>query len=104
MLKLTAILIGCASISFAADIQLSPSGPIATPQAARDAARAAVKPVRIVIAEGVYSLTDAITLGPEDSQVTWEAAAGVKPVFSGGRAVTGWKKVEGGLWKAALPG
>ena len=51
-----------ASISAAADIQLSPAGPISTPHAARDAARAAAKPVRIVVGEGLYPLTQAIEL------------------------------------------
>ncbi|MGB3119875.1 MAG: hypothetical protein WBE58_13725, partial [Verrucomicrobiales bacterium] len=51
----------------AADILLSPSGPLSTPQAARDAARTAPKPVRIVVAEGVYPLTEPVVLTREDS-------------------------------------
>ncbi len=86
----------------AADITLSPSGPIATPLAARDAARAATKPARIIVSEGVYSLTEAIDLSAADSEVTWEAADGAKPVFSGGKAITGWVK-DGDVWKAPLP-
>ena len=103
MLKLTATLVFCASISSAADVQLSPAGPISTPQAALDAARAAVKPVRIIVGDGVYPLTGPVALTADDSAVTWEAAPGARPVFTGGRAVTGWTKAEGGLWKAALP-
>lgn len=102
-LRLTAALLLAASASLAADIQLSPVGPISTPQAARDAARAASKPVRIVVGDGSYALTEALSLGSEDSQVTWEAAKGAHPLFTGGKAITGWTKAEGGLWKASVP-
>lgn len=104
MIRLLSCLLVTVSVSVtAADVSLSPSGPVATPQAARDAARNAPKPVRIVVGEGVYPLTEPLTLTSEDSQVTWEAAPGAKPVFSGGRAIKGWTKTEGGLWKATLP-
>ena len=103
MYKSTAVLLAAASFSFAADIQLSPSGPISTPQAARDAARSATKPVRIIISDGVYPLTEKITLGAEDSQVTWEAAPNARPVFEAGKVIKGWQKAEGGLWKAEVP-
>ena len=96
-------LLAFASVAGAADLELSPSGPIQTPQAARDAARAAAKPVRILVADGTYAMTGPLTLGPEDSGVTWEAAPSAKPVFTGGREITGWKEVEKGLWKATLP-
>lgn len=104
MIRFLSCLLVTVSVSVAAaDISLSPSGPISTPQAARDAARSAPKPVRIVVGEGVYPLSEPLALTAEDSQVTWEAAPGTRPVFSGGRAITGWTKVEGGLWKATLP-
>lgn len=90
-------------LAHAAEIELSPSGPIATPQAARDAARAAEKPVRILVAGGHYAMSEALALGPEDSGTVWEAAPGAKPVFTGGRRIGGWEKVEEGLWKAVLP-
>jgi hypothetical protein len=86
----------------ATDIALSPSGAIATPLAARDAARQAPKPVRIVVGDGVYPLTEVWALSAEDSQVTWEAAPGAKPIFTGGKAIKGWAKVAGGIWKATL--
>jgi hypothetical protein len=92
-----------ATCSSAADIALSPSGPFSSPQAARDAARAVQKPVRILVNDGVYSMAEALSLGAEDSGVTWEAAPGARPVFSGSKAITGWTKVDGGLWKASLP-
>lgn len=70
-------------------------------------ARKTVKPVRIVVEEGVHPLTETITLGPEDSQVTW---SGKGAVFLAGRPITGWQQVQGtnfpngtNLWKAKLP-
>lgn len=100
LFRTTALLLSAASLSLAADIQLSPTGPISTPQAARDAARAAPKPVRIVVEEGVYPVTETLTLGKDDSQVTW---SGGKAVFMAGKAISGWQKTDGGLWKAAVP-
>ena len=91
------------SIASAADITLSPSGPIKTPQAARDAARKSVKPVRIIVNDGVYPMTEAIALGAEDSQTTWEAAPSAMPVFEGGKKISGWTRVKDGLWKADVP-
>ncbi|MCB1076227.1 MAG: right-handed parallel beta-helix repeat-containing protein [Verrucomicrobiae bacterium] len=99
------IFLPCFAVVFpasAADIILSPSGPISTPLAARDAARAAAKPVRIVVEAGTYPLTEALALEAKDSEVTWESAPNAKPVFTGGRSITGWTKAEGGLWKAPL--
>lgn len=103
LLPLLLAFFGASLPLFAADLILSPGGPLATPQAARDAARQVAKPVRIVIEEGLYPVTEALALGPEDSGVTWEAAPGATPVFSGGRVISGWQKAEGGLWKATLP-
>jgi hypothetical protein len=59
--------------------------------------------VRIIVEDGVYPITEAITLGKDDSQVTWLAAPKAKPIFTGGKAITGWQKADGGLWKATLP-
>lgn len=72
--RLITILGWSSAAALATDIQLLPSGPIACPQAARDAARKAPKPVRIIVEDGVYPITEAITLGKDDSQVTWLAA------------------------------
>lgn len=101
-LFLLAIFLGALSAP-AAEIELSPAGPIATPQAARDAARAAEKPVRVVVAAGTYLMAAPLELGPEDSGVTWEAAPGASPVFTGGRPITGWERAGEHLWRAALP-
>ena len=83
----------------AADLHLTPGNL----PAVLEQARRSPKSARIVVGDGVYPITEAITLGKDDSQVTWQAAAGARPVFDGGRAITGWTKVENGLWKAVLP-
>ncbi|WP_166442643.1 right-handed parallel beta-helix repeat-containing protein [Phragmitibacter flavus] len=89
----------------AAEIVLSVDGDIKTPEAARDAARAATKPVKVIVQGGRYEMTGPLVLGADDSGVTWEAAADAKPVFSGGKKIGGWTKVEGteNLWKTEVP-
>ena len=87
----------------AADVLLSPDGPINSPQAAQMAARKAVKPVRIVVGNGTVALTETLNFTGEDSQTTWVAAPGAKPIILAGRPISGWKKAEGDLWKAPLP-
>ena len=86
--------------AFGGEIFLSPAGPIRTVIEARDAARAAAKPVRIVIAEGTYQIPETLALGAEDSQVTW---SGKNAIFTAGKLITGWTKSERGLWRATLP-
>ncbi|OYW74180.1 MAG: hypothetical protein B7Z37_18980 [Verrucomicrobia bacterium 12-59-8] len=100
LLRTTAFLLSTVSLSFATDIQLSATGPITTPQAARDAARAAPKPVHIIADAGMYPVTETLTLSEDDSQVTW---SGKDTVFMAGKAITSWQKADGGLWKAAVP-
>ena len=94
-------------------------GPVATLTGARDALRALRKggarrgPVRIVVADGRYAMTGPLELSPEDggaaaAPVIYEAAvpssgAGARPVFSGGRAITGFRPAGGGLWRARVP-
>ncbi|TVS17219.1 MAG: hypothetical protein EA424_13045, partial [Planctomycetaceae bacterium] len=90
-------------------------GPVATLAGARDALRKArggrppAEPARIVVADGRYTLTDPLVLAPEDggtaeAPVRYEAAPGAKPVFSGGRKITGFRPGENGLWVADVPG
>ncbi len=87
----------------AAEITLSPNGPIRTLQAARDAARIAEHPVRIVIDEGTYPLAQPLELGAEDSGVSWAAAPGAHPIIEAGLPITGWKQTADGLWRAPVP-
>jgi hypothetical protein len=91
-----ALFLTFASSLLAADLVLKP-GNLA---AVLEQARKAPKPVRIVVEDGVHPITETITLGQDDSQVTW---SGKNAVFTGGTEITGWTKAEGGLWKASLP-
>jgi len=88
-------------------------GPFATIAAARDAIRRGRKkaalhaPVTVLIRKGVYRLERPIEFKPEDSgteksPVTYAAYPGEKPVISGGRPITGWKKQSDGLWSARI--
>lgn len=93
-------------------------GPVATLEAALAVARqarqgsaAAVDGIRIRVRGGTYFLARPVRIGPADSgagataPLTIEAYNGEKPIISGGRRITGWRKVEGkpGLWQAEIP-
>lgn len=88
-------------------------GPLATLAGARDWLRKMkadgklTAPVHVQFRNGIYNVTEAVTLGPEDSgtavaPITYEAFPGERPVIHGGRAITGWKQ-EGDFWTADLP-
>jgi len=77
------------------------NGPVASLAGARDAlrklrsAKSAAGAVRILVADGRYSMCEPFALQPQDSgtkdaPVTYEAAPGARPVFTGGRAINGW--------------
>lgn len=108
----------------AAEFFISPTGndanpgtadrPLATLTGARDAVRALkaqgplTAPVRVVVAEGSYSLAEPLVIGPQDAgtpeaPIRYEAAPGARPVFSGGRVLSGWKRMENGLWTLKIP-
>ena len=89
-------------------------GPLATLAAARDAVRKLkargplTEPVRIVVAQGVYSLPETLVLTPADSgtptcPISYEAAPGATPCFTGGRPITGFTRGENGIWTARVP-
>ena len=118
----------CAQVTFATavpiEVYVAPTGddaadgsrakPVASLSGARDAVRrlrAAGKagPVRVVVADGAYRFAEPLVLTPEDggsaeAPVRYEAAPGAKPVFSGGRKITGFRAGENGLWVADVPG
>jgi hypothetical protein len=88
-------------------------GPVATLERARDLIRQSRngtelrEPVRIVVAGGIYTMTAPFVLAPQDSgtdrsSITYEAAPGVKPVFTGGRAITGLQLDGDGTWKTRI--
>lgn len=88
-------------------------GPLATLTGARDAlrklrAQGMKEAARVIVADGRYALAEPLVLMPEDSgtaagPVSFEAAAGAKPVFSGGRIIGGWQPGRDGLWQAKVP-
>ena len=89
-------------------------GPKASLTGARDAIRRLkskgplTEPVRVIVANGTYTLTEPFTLTPQDSgtkkcPIIYEAAAGAKPVFSGGRVIKGFKRGAKGIWQTHIP-
>lgn len=65
-------------------------------------------PVRVVIAGGLYHLEEPWRLKPGDggtasAPVRYEAAPDAKPVFTGGRAILGWRRGPDGVWRTRLP-
>lgn len=91
------------------------NGPFATITRARDAVRqlkanegGLKQPITVLIRGGVYRLPETLTFTAEDSgtatcPITYTAAAGETPIFTGGRRITGWKKGDGALWTARIP-
>ena len=88
------------------------AAPFATLERARDAVRAAKASAKdgisVVIGGGVYTLATPVVFAPEDSgtaehPVRYIAKPGERPVFRGGRAIVGWSRVEGDLWRAEIP-
>jgi Right handed beta helix region len=76
-------------------------GPLATLQGARDRIRvlrsegkSPAGPITVMIAEGIYPLTNPLLFEPRDggtaaAPVAYQAEPGASPVFDGGRAITG---------------
>ncbi len=87
--------------------------PVASLIGARDAVRrlradGKTGPVRVVVADGTYRLAEALVLRLEDggtaeAPVRYEAAPGARPVFSGGRVITGFQPAKDGVWVAKVP-
>ncbi|HJN15957.1 MAG TPA: right-handed parallel beta-helix repeat-containing protein [Armatimonadota bacterium] len=110
-LAILALLLPIASAP-CATINVSPDGPISSLAAARDAIRKLqplAEPVRVIIADGEYALTEPVIFGPGDSgtpefPISYEAAPGAKPVFTGGKRITGFTEGEAGIWTAKVPG
>jgi len=89
-------------------------GPLASLEGARNVVRklkqtnGLTSPVRIIVKNGFYQLRNTFVLSLEDSgtkayPVTYEAAKGAHPIFSGGRIITGWKPAANGLWTVNIP-
>lgn len=85
-------------------------GPFRSLKRARDAVRAAdaAQLRKVVLRGGTYYLPEPLHLGPEDSgtpehPVVWTSYENETAILSGGRPISGWKRAEGGVWKASLP-
>ena len=98
-------------------LHVSPDGPLTSLAAARDAIRAlpaterAAAPIRVLVHNGAYTLSEPVVFLPEDSgtpaaPIIYQAAPGESPHFSGGRVLTGWTEAEHeGLpcWRLEIP-
>lgn len=89
-------------------------GPLNSLEGARDAVRRLkaegplAEPVRVIIADGTYTVRKPVVFAPEDSgtaacPIVYEAAPGARPLFSGGRKIRGWKQGADGVWSARVP-
>ncbi len=82
-------------------------GPVATLERARDILRNAGKDTtdqsHVIIADGRYPLTKPFLLSERDGGVTYEAAPGAKPVFSGGKVIQGFELGDDGVWRVRIP-
>ncbi|MEP2775911.1 MAG: right-handed parallel beta-helix repeat-containing protein [Luteolibacter sp.] len=81
-------------------------GPFATLERVRDAVRKLrenkSKGILVQVRGGTYPLDETVVFGLEDSgagelTITYAAYPEEKPVFSSGKAVDGWKKVDAGI-------
>lgn len=88
-------------------------GPFASIHRAQRAVRDLRKPGQLtgpvtVLIRGVHRLAAPIVFTPEDSgtkdaPVTYAACPGERPVLSGGRPITGWRRGPGDIWTAEVP-
>ena len=89
-------------------------GPLASLAGARDAIRTMkgseplAAPVRVLFADGVYPMLETVTFTADDSgtetcPITYEAAPGAKPVFSGGKRIAGFQPGDNGVWQVRIP-
>jgi hypothetical protein len=66
------------------------------------------EPVQVVVAAGTYTLAEPFVLTPQDSgtkdcPITYQAADGAKPLFSGGRIITDFQPGKDGIWQVRIP-
>ncbi len=86
-------------------------GPLASLSRARDVVReqrGSGEPAAVLVRGGTYFLDAPFVLEPEDSGTSespalFAAYPGEKPVFSGGRRISGWHRGPGELWQVELP-
>jgi hypothetical protein len=104
----------CAPFAHALTLHVSPDGPINSLKGARDAIRdlkskgPLTQPIQVLVAGGEYKMEEPLVFTPEDSgtetcPITYEAAPGAKPIFSGGRSIIGFTPGPNGVWTAHIP-
>ena len=92
----------------------STDGPLASLTGARDAIRQLksrkplIEPLRVIISEGTYTLSEPFVLTAADSgtkkcPVSYEAAAGTRPIFTGGRFISGFKRGDDNIRQTQIP-
>ena len=84
-------------------------GPLATVSRAAELVKALkpTGPVKVSLRGGTYRIEKPIVFRPEhsgtkDAPIIYAAYPGEKPIISGGRSITGWKKIEGPLWTTTI--
>jgi hypothetical protein len=89
-------------------------GPLASLGAAQKAIRGLKakgllrEPIRVIIAAGVYELTQPVVFtsadsGDKDCPIIYEAVPGDKAVFTGGRRIKGFRQGNNGIWQTYIP-
>lgn len=89
-------------------------GPLASLEGARDAIRRLkstknlTAAIRVQVAAGTYRMTKPIVFTPEDSgtavcPIRYEAAESTRPLFTGGREITGFQPKDKGVWSVQIP-
>ena len=84
-------------------------GPLPNIAAARDVLRVRRRQglresMTVMLRGGTYRITEPIMFGPEDSNTSYVAFTGERPIISGGRVISDWKVSGGGLKVARVPG
>jgi len=89
-------------------------GPLASLNGARNAIRnmkaatTITEAVHVVVMDGTYILNEPFILttndsGTKDNPVSYEAAPGARPVFTGGRIIKGFRRGRDGIWQTHIP-
>jgi hypothetical protein len=89
-------------------------GPVATVTKARDIVReikanGLTKPITVLLRGGTHAQAKTLVFtaadsGTEACPITYQAYPGEAPIISGGQAITGWQRDEGGkLWRVQVP-
>lgn len=79
------------------------NGPFATLARAQKAHLAGKVRSTIFVRGGTYHLPEPLTLTPADSGCAYLAYPKERPVLSGGRPITGWRKGPSEIWAAQIP-